>query len=80
MNANANISFGNPRTSLGGGDEFLAGTPNVFETATKVLKSNASASLKVTAGRVNWEPRRGVVKSKLWRRLMELIGALQRCW
>lgn len=38
LNANANISFGNPRTSLAGGEEFLAGTPNVLETAAKVLK------------------------------------------
>lgn len=38
LNANANISFGNPRTSLAGGEEFLAMTPNVIETAAKVLK------------------------------------------
>lgn len=38
LNANANISFGNPRTSLGDEKEFLAGTPNVIESAAKVLK------------------------------------------
>ena len=37
LNANPNISFGN-NTSLIGGDEFLAGTPNILERAAKILK------------------------------------------
>lgn len=37
LNVNANISFGN-NTSLLGGDEFLAGTPNILESAAKILK------------------------------------------
>ena len=41
LNANANISYGTPRTSLAGGDEFLAGTPNVMESASKILKGKS---------------------------------------
>lgn len=37
LNANPNISFGN-NTSLLGGDEFLTGTPNILESAAKILK------------------------------------------
>ena len=41
LNANPNISFGNSNTSLLGGDEFLAGTPNILESAAKILKGKS---------------------------------------
>lgn len=40
LNANPNISFGN-NTSLLGGDEFLSGTPNIMESAAKILKGKS---------------------------------------
>lgn len=41
LNANVNISYGTPRTSLVGGEEFLAGTPNVMESASTILKGKS---------------------------------------
>lgn len=40
LNANPNSSFGPLRTNLDG-EEFLAGTPNVMESASKVLKGKS---------------------------------------
>lgn len=41
LNANPNISYTTPRTSIAGKEDFLSGTPNILESSAKILKGKS---------------------------------------